>query len=314
MQDKKIAFVFPGQGSQAVGMLSTLADEPIVRETLKEADEALGFALSKLIAEGPAEELSLTVNTQPALVCASIAMYRFYLQEGGRKPDLLAGHSLGEYSALVAAGALDFTDALQLVRYRAEQMQAAVPVGEGTMAAILGLSDDQVKTVCLECATNGVVEAVNFNTPGQVVIAGTVVAVQEAMEKSLASGAKRAIKLNVSGPFHSSLMKPAALAMEEKLKTVDLQKPFLPVLHNVDVQIHEEPDAIRDVLAAQVASPVLWADTVRKMEEAGVMEIYEVGPGAALSGMVKRITKGITAKALNSRAALEEAAAANQEK
>ena len=219
MQDKKIAFVFPGQGSQAVGMLSTLADEPIVRETLKEADEALGFALSKLIAEGPAEELSLTVNTQPALVCASIAMYRFYLQEGGRKPDLLAGHSLGEYSALVAAGALDFTDALQLVRYRAEQMQAAVPVGEGTMAAILGLSDDQVKTVCLECATNGVVEAVNFNTPGQVVIAGTVAAVQEAMEKSLASGAKRAIKLNVSGPFHSSLMKPAALAMEEKLKT-----------------------------------------------------------------------------------------------
>ena len=305
MQDKKIAFVFPGQGSQAVGMLSTLADELIVRETLKEADEALGFALSKLIAEGPAEELSLTVNTQPALVC---------LQEGGRKPDLLAGHSLGEYSALVAAGALDFTDALQLVRYRAEQMQAAVPVGEGTMAAILGLSDDQVKTVCLECATNGVVEAVNFNTPGQVVIAGTVAAVQEAMEKSLASGAKRAIKLNVSGPFHSSLMKPAALAMEEKLKTVDLQKPFLPVLHNVDVQIHEEPDAIRDVLAAQVASPVLWADTVRKMEEAGVMEIYEVGPGAALSGMVKRITKGITAKALNSRAALEEAAAANQEK
>lgn len=149
MQDKKIAFVFPGQGSQAVGMLSTLADEPIVRETLKEADEALGFALSKLIAEGPAEELSLTVNTQPALVCASIAMYRFYLQEGGRKPDLLAGHSLGEYSALVAAGALDFTDALQLVRYRAEQMQAAVPVGEGTMAAILGLSDDQVKTVAL---------------------------------------------------------------------------------------------------------------------------------------------------------------------
>ena len=301
MQDKKIAFVFPGQGSQAVGMLSTLADEPIVRETLKEADEALGFALSKLIAEGPAEELSLTVNTQPALVCASIAMYRFYLQEGGRKPDLLAGHSLGEYSALVAAGALDFTDALQLVRYRAEQMQAAVPVGEGTMAAILGLSDDQVKTVCLECATNGVVEAVNFNTPGQVVIAGTVAAVKEAMEKSLAAGAKRAIKLNVSGPFHSSLMKPAALAMEEKL-------------NNVDVQIHEEPDAIRDVLAAQVASPVLWADTVHKMEEAGVMEIYEVGPGAALSGMVKRITKGITAKALNSRAALEEAAAANQEK
>ena len=194
MQDKKIAFVFPGQGSQAVGMLSTLADEPIVRETLKEADEALGFALSKLIAEGPAEELSLTVNTQPALVCASIAMYRFYLQDGGRKPDLLAGHSLGEYSALVAAGALDFTDALQLVRYRAEQMQAAVPVGEGTMAAILGLSDDQVKTVCLECATNGVVEAVNFNTRGQVVIAGTVAAVQEAMEKSLAAGAKRAIK------------------------------------------------------------------------------------------------------------------------
>ena len=308
------ALVFPGQGSQSVGMMAAYGESAVIRDTFAEASEALGEDLWAMVCDGPAERLALTVNTQPLMLTAGVAAWRAWLAAGGTKPALVAGHSLGEYSALVAAGALDFTDALQLVRYRAEQMQAAVPVGEGTMAAILGLSDDQVKTVCLECATNGVVEAVNFNTPGQVVIAGTVAAVQEAMEKSLAAGAKRAIKLNVSGPFHSSLMKPAALAMEEKLKTVDLQKPFLPVLHNVDVQIHEEPDAIRDVLAAQVASPVLWADTVRKMEEAGVMEIYEVGPGAALSGMVKRITKGITAKASNSRAALEEAAAANQEK
>lgn len=314
MSDKKIAFVFPGQGSQAVGMLSTLADEPVVKETLKEADAALGFSLSELIAKGPAETLSLTVNTQPALVCASIAMYRFYLEKGGRKPDVLAGHSLGEYSALVAAGALNFTEALQLVRYRAEKMQAAVPVGEGTMAAILGLSDDQVKTLCLECASQGVVEAVNFNTPGQVVIAGTVAAVEEAMRKSLGAGAKRAIKLNVSGPFHSSLMQPAAIAMEEKLRDVNLNKPFLPVLHNVDVEVHEAPDEIRRALSAQVAAPVLWADTIRRMESMGVTEVYEVGPGAALTGMVKRITKGITGKALNSKAALEEAAANNQEK
>lgn len=314
MDNKKIAFVFPGQGSQAVGMLSTLSDVPLVRETLKEADEALGFSLSQLIAEGPAEELSLTVNTQPALVSASIAMYRYYLLQGGRKPDFVAGHSLGEYSALVASGALDFTDALKLVRYRAEKMQAAVPVGEGTMAAILGLSDDAVKTVCLECASHGVVEAVNFNTPGQVVIAGTVEAVEAAMQKSLEAGAKRALRLNVSGPFHSSLMKPAALAMEEKLKTVRFDEPFIPVLHNVDVQFHSTDEEIRNALSQQVSSAVLWADTVRKFEELGVTEIYEVGPGAALTGMVKRITKGISAKALNNRAALDEAAVLNSEK
>lgn len=314
MDNKKIAFVFPGQGSQAVGMLSTLADDPLVRETLKEADEALGFSLSRLIAEGPAQELSLTVNTQPALVTASIAMYRFYLKEGGRKPDYVAGHSLGEYSALVASGALDFTDALKLVRFRAEKMQAAVPVGEGTMAAILGLSDDAVESVCLECAAEGVVEAVNFNTPGQVVIAGDVAAVEAAMQKSLEGGAKRAIRLNVSGPFHSSLMKPAAIAMEEKLKTVRMDKPFIPVLHNVDVEFHSDAGEIRSALSEQVASAVLWSDTVRRFESLGVTEIYEVGPGAALTGMVKRITKAITAKALNNRASLEEAAVLNSEK
>lgn len=313
MSEKKIAFVFPGQGSQSVGMLSTLKDEPIVQQTLEEAIEVLGFDLAKLIAEGPTEELSLTVNTQPALVTASTAMYRYYLSKGGRRPDVAAGHSLGEYSALVAAGALEFKDAVKLVRFRAEKMQEAVPVGEGTMAAVLGLDDDKVKSVCLECAANGVVEAVNFNTPGQVVIAGTVAAVEAAMSKSLEAGAKRAIRLNVSGPFHSSLMKPAAIAMEERLRTVELRSPEIPVLHNVDVRLRSEADDIRGALSAQVSSAVLWADTVREMEKMGCTELYEVGPGAALTGMTKRITKGIAAKALNSKEALEEAASNNQE-
>lgn len=313
-ETKKIAFVFPGQGSQSVGMLDSIKEDPLVQATLDEANDALGFNIAKLIAEGPADQLSLTVNTQPALVVASTAMYRYYRARGGRIPDAVAGHSLGEYSALVAAGVLGFTEAVKLVRFRAEQMQKAVPVGQGTMAAILGLEDDKVKSVCLDsCNGTEIVEAVNFNTPGQVVVAGTVKAVRDAMQKSLDAGARRAIELNVSGPFHSSLMRNAMVQMRERLEQVGLNKPTIPVIHNVDVQTHDTDQEIRKVLADQVASPVLWSQTVLKLEQMGITAIYEIGPGAALSGMVKRITKNITAKALNSKESLEAAAEANKE-
>ncbi len=309
----KFAFVFPGQGSQAVGMLDSLADVPIVKETMQEANEALGFDLNKLIAEGPAEDLNLTVNTQPALLAASIAMFRYYLSLGGKKPEVMAGHSLGEYSALVAAGALDFKEALKLVRYRAEQMQQAVPVGKGSMAAILGLADDVVKDICAKSSDVGVVEAVNFNTPGQVVIAGEVDALKKAMELCTQAGARRALQLKVSGPFHSSLMKPAADALKIRLEEVDVQAPAVPVLHNIDVKTRTDAKDIKDALAAQAASAVLWAETIREMEKMGVKMIYECGPGAALSGMVKRITPDVKAMALNNQKSLAEAAEQTKE-
>ncbi len=305
MSGKKIAFVFPGQGSQAVGMLDSLQDVPTVQWILNDACEALGFDLAKLIHEGPAEELNLTVNTQPALLTASVAMYRYYQELGGKEAEIMAGHSLGEYSALVAAGALDFHDAVQLVRYRAEQMQTAVPVGKGAMAAILGLDDDKVKAVCQE--VDGVVQAVNFNTPGQVVIAGYMEPLNKAMELCKAAGAKRALPLKVSGPFHSSLMKPAADALRQKLAGINVQAPAIKVLHNVDVKTRDNPEDIKDALSRQVASAVLWADTVREMEKLGITDIFEFGPGAALTGMVRRISPAITGKALNSKQAIEEA-------
>ncbi len=311
---KKIAFVFPGQGSQQVGMLDSIAGDPLVQATLDEANDALGFDLASLIAKGPESELALTVNTQPALVVASTAMYRFYRAKGGRLPDIVAGHSLGEYSALVAAGALGFTEAVKLVRFRAEQMQAAVPVGLGGMAVILGLSDETVKGICADCSKDGlIVEAVNFNTPGQVVIAGDARAVEEARKKATELKARRALPLNVSGPFHSSLMAPAAKAMKERLTAVEFLAPKIPVLHNVDVKSHTTSEEIRTALSEQVESPVLWSATIVEMEAMGVQELYEVGPGTALSGMVKRITKNITAFALNDRSSLEEAALKNQE-
>ncbi len=305
MSGKKIAFVFPGQGSQAVGMLDSLQDVPTVQWILNDACEALGFDLAKLIHEGPAEELNLTVNTQPALLTASVAMYRYYQELGGKTAEIMAGHSLGEYSALVAAGALDFHDAVQLVRYRAEQMQAAVPVGKGAMAAILGLDDDKVKAICQE--VDGVVQAVNFNTPGQVVIAGYMEPLNKAMELCKAAGARRALPLKVSGPFHSSLLKPAADALRQKLAGINVQAPAIKVLHNVDVKTRDNPEDIKDALSRQVASAVLWADTVREMEKLGITDIFEFGPGAALTGMVRRISPAITGKALNSKEGIEEA-------
>lgn len=307
------AFVFPGQGSQSVGMLDSFSDIPVVRQTIEEANEALGFDLGKLIAEGPAEELNLTVNTQPALLTGSVAMYRYYLSLGGKVPSLMAGHSLGEYSALVAAGALDFKEAVRLVRFRAEQMQKAVPVGEGSMSAILGLEDDKVREVCLQASAGGVVEPVNFNTPGQVVIAGQVEPLKKAMELALEAGARRALPLKVSGPFHSSLMKPAADALKIRLEEVTVKEPQIPVLHNVDVKTREQEADIKDALARQVASAVLWADTVREMEKLGIATLYECGPGAALTGMVKRITPNIKAFSLNNKEAVEKAAQQTKE-
>lgn len=314
MSENKIAFVFPGQGSQRVGMLDSIADDPLVQATLDEANDALGFDLANLIARGPESELALTVNTQPALVATSTAMYRFYRAKGGRRPDIVAGHSLGEYSALVAAGALGFTDAIKLVRFRAEQMQAAVPVGMGSMAVILGLPDEKVKEICAECTKDGLlVEAVNFNTPGQVVIAGHSAAVELARHKASEAKARRALPLNVSGPFHSSLMASAAKAMESRLKEVGMNEPEIPVIHNVDVKTHQSCDEIRSALSNQVDSPVLWAATILQMASMGVKELYEVGPGAALTGMVKRITNNISAFALNDKSSLEQAAMNNQE-
>lgn len=304
---KKTAFVFPGQGSQSVGMLSSFAEVPLVNEILDRANAALGFDLKKLIAEGPAEELNLTVNTQPALLTASYAMYSYWRSQGGEAPSMMAGHSLGEYSALVCSGAISFEEGLRLVRFRAEQMQEAVPVGEGSMAAILGLSDEDVIKHCEAASEKGVVEAVNFNTPGQVVIAGRVDALNEAMRLCKEGGAKRALPLKVSGPFHSSLMKPAAEKLAEKLASVEIRTPEVPVLHNVDVKTHESADEIRAALSAQVASAVLWSETVRTMSEMGVEQIYECGPGAALTCMVKRIVPGLPAAAVNTVEAIDAA-------
>lgn len=248
------AFVFPGQGSQSVGMLNAFADHPVVAATLAEASDALGQDIGKLIAEGPADELNLTTNTQPVMLTAAVAVYRAWQAAGGPTPAVVAGHSLGEYSALVAAGAIAFKDAVPLVRFRAKAMQEAVPVGEGGMAAILGLSDDDVRAACAEASSAGVVEAVNFNAPAQVVIAGAKAAVEKACEIAKAKGAKRALPLPVSAPFHSSLLKPASDRLREYLSGVAVGAPAIPVINNVDVALVSDPAAIKDALVRQAAS------------------------------------------------------------
>ncbi len=308
MAERRIAFVFPGQGSQQVGMLNSFKDVPIVQKTMEEANEALGFDLEEIIEKDPHNELNLTVNTQPALLAVSVAIYRYYISLGGKKPEVMAGHSLGEYSALVAAGAIQFKDAIRLARFRAEKMQEAVPVGEGSMVAVLGLPDDKVKEICLAASDVGVVEPVNFNTPGQVVIAGHVGALQKAQELCKEAGAKRALPLKVSGPFHSSLMQPAADALKEKLCEVDIQAPEIKVLHNVDTKSRDSSEAIKEALANQVSSAVLWADTIRVMENEGITDVFECGPGAALNGMLKRIAPSLKGKSLSTKEAVEEAA------
>ncbi|RDU97102.1 ACP S-malonyltransferase [Trinickia dinghuensis] len=304
----KFAFVFPGQGSQAVGMLNAFADRAVVRETLQEASDALGQDLGKLIAEGPAEELNLTTNTQPVMLTAAYAMYRAYCEAGGAAPAIVAGHSLGEYTALVAAGALAFRDAVPLVRFRAQAMQTAVPVGVGGMAAILGLDDDTVRAVCAEGAreSGGVVEAVNFNAPAQVVIAGHKAAVEKACELAKAKGAKRALPLPVSAPFHSSLLKPASDQLREYLASVDIKVPQIPVVNNVDVAVVSEPAAIKDALVRQAAGAVRWVECVQAMAKDGVTHVIECGPGKVLAGLTKRIDGSLVGAAVTDPASLDE--------
>lgn len=299
------AFVFPGQGSQSVGMLDAFADVAVVRETLAEAAEALGQDLATLIANGPENELNLTVNTQPAMLAASYAIYRAWLAAGGAQPAMVAGHSLGEYTALVAAGALRFADALKLVRFRAQAMQSAVPAGVGGMAAILGLEDDSVRQVCREANLAGVVEAVNFNAPFQVVIAGARAAVELACELAKARGAKRALLLPVSAPFHSSLLKPASEQLRGYLQQVTIVTPSIPVVNNIDVATPSEPAAIKDALVRQAAGPVRWVECVEALARGGVARIVECGPGKVLAGLIKRIDSARSAGSITDPAALE---------
>ena len=285
------AIVFPGQGSQAVGMLDAWGDDAVVRQTLVEASDALGIDMAALIRSGPKDQLDLTTNTQPVMLTAGIACYRAWLAQTGRAPSLVAGHSLGEYTALVASDVLSLADALPLVRFRAQAMQEAVPVGAGAMAAILGLDAAIVRDGCAEvaAATGEVVEAANFNDPKQTVIAGTKAGVDKACELLKAKGAKRALLLQVSAPFHSSLMKPAADRLKERLGTTAFSVPQIPVVNNVDVKIETDAGAIRDALCRQAFGPVRWAETVLAMRARGVTHIIECGPGKVLAGMVKRI-------------------------
>ena len=285
------AFVFPGQGSQSVGMLDAWGNHPAVRQTLEEASTALGEDVARLIHEGPKELLDLTSNTQPVMLTAAMACYRAWRAEGGAEPAAVAGHSLGEYSALVAAGSLSLSDALPLVRFRAQAMQQAVPVGVGAMAAILGLEAGQVHEGCAAAtaATGEAVEPANFNDPKQTVIAGTKAGVDKACELLKAAGAKRALLLPVSAPFHSSLMKPAADALREKLSTVAIASPRIAVVNNIDVAVQTEPDAIREALFRQAFGPVRWVEVTQALRARGLTHIVECGPGKVLAGLVKRV-------------------------
>jgi [acyl-carrier-protein] S-malonyltransferase len=294
----QLAFVFPGQGSQAVGMMDGFSAHPVVRETFAEASEALGEDLWRLVAEGPPEALALTTNTQPVMLAAGVAAWRAWLASGGPRPAVVAGHSLGEYTALVAAGALAFHDAVPLVRFRAQAMQDAVPKGEGAMAAIMGGDDGAIMTACAEAAENEIVEAVNFNAPGQVVIAGHRGAVERAIGLAKQKGAKRGVLLPVSAPFHCTLLRPAAEKLARRLAEIEIRTPSIPVIHNVDVAEHAEHDAIRDALARQAANPVHWTATIRAMSDRGVTHIVECGPGKVLAGLTRRIADGMPSYAL----------------
>ena len=302
------AFVFPGQGSQAVGMLDAWGDHPAVRATLEEASAALGEDIARLIAAGPKDQLDLTTNTQPVMLTAAIAAWRAWLAEGGAQPVAVAGHSLGEYSALVAAGALSLADALPLVRLRAQAMQQAVPVGQGAMAAILGLDAAAVVAGCAEAAaaSGEVVSAANFNDPKQTVISGSQAGVAKACEVLKAAGAKRALPLAVSAPFHCALMQPAAEALRAALVSVPLQSPAIPVVNNIDVATPGDPAAIRDALYRQAAGPVRWVEVVQALKARGATHIIECGPGKVLAGMVKRIDGELASGAIFDPATLAE--------
>ena len=306
------AFVFPGQGSQSVGMLDAWGDNPVVAQTLAEASDAMGEDIAKLIHEGPKEALALTTNTQPVMLVAAVAAYRVWLAEGGAAPAVVAGHSLGEYSALVASGVLTLAQAAPLVRFRAQAMQEAVPVGTGAMAAILGLPADKVIAGCAEAQTTfgtgsaEVVEAVNFNDPGQTVIAGSKAAVEKACEVLKANGAKRALPLPVSAPFHSSLMKPAAERLKEKLAATSFAAAQIPVVNNIDVSVETDADRIRDALYRQAFGPVRWVECVAAIKARGVTTLVECGPGKVLAGMAKRIDADLTGLPMFDPASLAE--------
>ncbi|GAB3376170.1 ACP S-malonyltransferase [Massilia agri] len=306
----KFAFLFTGQGAQAVGMLNGFAGNPVVEQTVLEASEALGFDLGKLIAEGPKEDLDLTTNTQPVMLTAAVAVYRAWIAAGGPVPNLVAGHSLGEYSALVAAGVIKFKDAVPLVRFRAQSMQDAVPVGQGGMAVVLGLQADDVRAVCTEAAQGEVVEAVNFNEPTQIVIAGHAAAIDRACEIAKAKGAKRAMKLAVSAPFHSSLLKPASDRLREYMENIEFSAPQIDLINNVDVAILHDPAAIKDALVRQAAGPVRWVETMQKVAASGVTQVIECAPSKTLIGMAKRIDPVLVGEALVDQASLERVLAA----
>jgi len=309
---KSFAFVFPGQGSQSVGMLDAWGDHPAVLETLREASDALGEDIGRLIHEGPREALALTTNTQPVMLVAGVAAYRVWRAEGGGEPAVVAGHSLGEYAALVASGVLTLAQAAPLVRFRAAAMQEAVPVGAGAMAAILGLDADGVIAGCAEAQASfgagsaEVVEAANFNDSAQTVIAGSKAAVEKACEVLKARGAKRALPLAVSAPFHSSLMKPAAEKLREKLAGIELLTSGIPVINNIDVKVEHTADGIRAALYRQAFGPVRWVECIRAIKAQGVTTVIECGPGKVLAGMVKRIDAEMTGAALFDPATLNE--------
>jgi [acyl-carrier-protein] S-malonyltransferase len=300
----KFALVFPGQGSQSVGMLADFPDFPIVARTFEEASDALGEDLVGLVANGPAEQLALTTNTQPVMLAAGVAVYRAFRAAGGPSPAFVAGHSLGEYAALVAAGVIAFPSAIRLVRLRADAMQRAVPVGTGGMAAILGLDAAAIATACEESARGDVVEAVNFNDPAQIVIAGHKAAVERACEACKALGAKRAIVLPVSAPFHSTLMKPAADALARALDDMVLHEAGIAVVNNVDTATPIDPAMIRDALIRQAYHPVRWVEVIEKMRGEGVERVFECGPGKVLSGLTRRIDRELDGGSINDQASL----------
>ena len=300
------AFVFPGQGSQSVGMMAAYGESAVIRQAFAEASEALGEDLWQMVADGPAEVLAQTVNTQPLMLTAGIAVYREWIARGGALPSLVAGHSLGEYSALVAAGALDFQEAVKLVRLRAQAMQEAVPQGEGAMAALLGLDEAAAVEACAEAAQGEVVSAANLNSPGQIVIAGARAAVERAMAAAKARGAKRAVLLPVSAPFHCALMKPAAERLQQRLADIEVRVPTIPVLNNVDVAVETDPLRIKDALVRQAYSPVRWIETVQEVARRGATHVFECGPGKVLAGMTKRIEGSLQGAAIADAASLDE--------
>jgi [acyl-carrier-protein] S-malonyltransferase len=306
----KFAFVFPGQGSQSLGMMTAYGDSAVIRATFDEASQSLGRDLWQLAAEGPAEALSQTVNTQPLMLTAGVATWRLWLDKGGMQPAMVAGHSLGEYSALVAAGVLELKDAVPLVELRARAMQDAVPAGEGAMAAILGMDAETVKAICAESAQGQAVQAVNFNSPEQTVIAGHKAAVERAAEGCKAKGAKRAVMLPVSAPFHSSLMQPAAERLQAALAGLSFNPPRIPVVNNVDVATESDPAAIKAALVRQAAAPVRWVEIMRAMQAAGVTHVFECGPGKVLAGLTKRCADGLAGGAMNDLAGVEATLAA----